>query len=171
MCGCCSRAASRISRWNRSGPREAAELGVQHLERDRPVVAQVAGEVDRRHAAAAELALDRVAAGERGLDDRTEVGHDPLATSRRLERKLLPADRRLVHEPALRHGHDRDPVPIRQVGRCARGQRDGGRLRVELEVAELEVLQRLVVWKNTISLYAWPPNWKPKLTWVSVDCR
>jgi hypothetical protein len=35
---------------------------MEHLESDRPIVAQVAGEVDRGHPAAAELALDRVAA-------------------------------------------------------------------------------------------------------------
>ena len=61
MCGCCSRAASRISRRNRSGPSDGGELGVEHLERDRPVVLEVAREVHRGHAPAAELALDRVA--------------------------------------------------------------------------------------------------------------
>ena len=36
------------------------QLGVQDLEGDRPIVPQVAGEVDRGHAAASELALERV---------------------------------------------------------------------------------------------------------------
>ena len=54
-----SRAVVRISRRKRSGPSVAAQLGVQDLERDRPVVPEVMGEVDRGHAAAAELALER----------------------------------------------------------------------------------------------------------------
>ena len=37
---------------------------MQHLERDRPVVPEVAGEVDRGHPAAAELALEHVALAE-----------------------------------------------------------------------------------------------------------
>ena len=41
MCGCCRRAASLISRRNRSGPERGRELRVQHLERDRAVVAEV----------------------------------------------------------------------------------------------------------------------------------
>ena len=44
---------------------DGSELGTQHLERDRAVVLPVAGEIDRRHPAVAELALDRVAVGER----------------------------------------------------------------------------------------------------------
>src|SRR6476469_10771124 len=61
----------------------------------------------------------------------------------RCERELLPAHRRLVHEPALGHGHDGDAVAIGQVGRRARGERDGRGLRVELEMAQLEVVERL----------------------------
>ena len=41
-----------------------AELGVEHLERDVALVPEVAREVDGRHAAGADLALDGVAAGE-----------------------------------------------------------------------------------------------------------
>jgi hypothetical protein len=37
------------------------ELGMQSLERDRPVVSQVMREVHRRHAASTQLALNRVA--------------------------------------------------------------------------------------------------------------
>jgi hypothetical protein len=37
---------------------------VQHLEGDGPVVLQVVGEIHRRHAPAAELALEAVAVGE-----------------------------------------------------------------------------------------------------------
>ena len=52
MWGCWSRAASRISRWNRSAPSDGGELGAEDLEGDRPVVPEVVGEVDRGHAAA-----------------------------------------------------------------------------------------------------------------------
>ena len=48
------------------GAERRGQLGMQHLERDRPVVALVTGEVDRRHPAAAELPLEDVAVGERG---------------------------------------------------------------------------------------------------------
>ena len=43
------------------GPERVTQLGMEHLERDRPVVPEVPGEIDRGHAPAAELALDRVA--------------------------------------------------------------------------------------------------------------
>jgi hypothetical protein len=39
------------------------QLRVKHLHRDRPIVPDVLGEVDRGHAASAELSLYRVAAG------------------------------------------------------------------------------------------------------------
>ena len=42
------------------GAEHGGELRMEHLERDRAVVAEVPGEVHRGHAAAAELALDRV---------------------------------------------------------------------------------------------------------------
>ena len=61
MWGCCSRAASRISRWKRSGPRRGGELGEEHLEGDRAVVPEVVGQVDHGHPAAPELALEGVA--------------------------------------------------------------------------------------------------------------
>jgi hypothetical protein len=49
-----------------------SEVGTEELERDQPVVLQVAGEPDRGHAAAPELALDPVAVREglRQCDDR-----------------------------------------------------------------------------------------------------
>ena len=47
------------------GAQRHSQLGVEHLERDRPVVPEVLGEEDRRHPAATELALDRVAVSER----------------------------------------------------------------------------------------------------------
>jgi hypothetical protein len=41
---------------------------VQHLEGDRALVLEVPGEIHRSHAAPAELALDRVAVGQGGLE-------------------------------------------------------------------------------------------------------
>ena len=46
------------------GPERGGQLGVEHLERHRPVVPEVLGEIDRGHAAAPELALERVAVGQ-----------------------------------------------------------------------------------------------------------
>ena len=58
-----------------------AEFGVEHLERDGPVVPEVAGEVHGGHAAAPELALERVAVGQGGLQSIEVVGHrHPPAT-------------------------------------------------------------------------------------------
>jgi hypothetical protein len=44
------------------------ELGTEYLERDRSVMTKVVREVDRRHAAPAELTLDPVAVGEGGFE-------------------------------------------------------------------------------------------------------
>ena len=57
------------------GAERRGELRMEHLERDRAVVPEVLREVDRGHAAAAELALEPVAVGEGGLESRAEVGH------------------------------------------------------------------------------------------------
>ena len=81
MWGCCSRAASRISRWNRSGPSVGGQLRVEHLERHRPVVLEIPSEIHRRHAAAAELALDHVAVCQCGGELALEIGHQVPATS------------------------------------------------------------------------------------------
>ena len=43
------------------------ELRLEHLDRDLAIVLEVVREVDRRHAALAELSLDLVAVGEGGL--------------------------------------------------------------------------------------------------------
>jgi hypothetical protein len=40
-----------------SGPERGGQLAMQYLERDHPVVLEVVGEVDHRHATAAELAI------------------------------------------------------------------------------------------------------------------
>ena len=46
------------------GAERGRQLRVQHLERHRAVVAEVGREIDRGHAAAAELALERVSVGQ-----------------------------------------------------------------------------------------------------------
>jgi len=43
------------------------ELGLQHLDSDPAMMLEVLSEIDRRHPPATELALDRVAVGEGGL--------------------------------------------------------------------------------------------------------
>ena len=49
-------------------------MGVKNLERDRPVVLDVVGEVDGSHAPSAELTLEMVAAGEPGPELAVEIG-------------------------------------------------------------------------------------------------
>ncbi len=49
------------------------QLGPQHLDGDFAMVLQVLGEVDRRHTAATEFTLDRVAVGKRGLQSGEQV--------------------------------------------------------------------------------------------------
>jgi hypothetical protein len=46
------------------GAERVSQVRVQHLERDRPVVAQVLSEEDGGHAAVTELALESVGGGE-----------------------------------------------------------------------------------------------------------
>src|SRR5688500_18001136 len=43
------------------------ELGIENLDRDLPAVLDVPREIDRRHAAAADLPLDGVAVGQGGV--------------------------------------------------------------------------------------------------------
>ena len=50
------------------------QLVAQDLDGDGPVVLEVAGEVDRGHAAAAQLALEAVAVAEGGLKRRHGIG-------------------------------------------------------------------------------------------------
>ena len=61
MCGCWSRAATSISRRNRSAPIDAASSGRRTLTRHLALVLQVLGEVHGGHAALPELALEAVA--------------------------------------------------------------------------------------------------------------
>jgi hypothetical protein len=51
------------------GADDRGELGAKHLDGDLAIVPLVVGQVDRGHAAGAELPLDRVAIGEGGLED------------------------------------------------------------------------------------------------------
>ena len=57
------------------GAHGGGELGVQHFDGDRPAVLQVLREEHRRHAAAAQLALDGVAVRERVAQNGKQVGH------------------------------------------------------------------------------------------------
>ena len=70
---------------NRSGPSSAAELGPEDLDRHLAVVLEVVGELDGGHAAAAELALEGVAARERGGEP-GEMGGDVDGTGGKLQR-------------------------------------------------------------------------------------
>jgi hypothetical protein len=56
------------------GADDGGEVGTQDLDGDLAVVAEVLGEVDGRHAALAELALDAVAVGENGPEALDGVG-------------------------------------------------------------------------------------------------
>ena len=47
---------------------DGAQLWAEYLERDGTVVLEVSGQVDHRHPTAAELALERVAVGQGGLE-------------------------------------------------------------------------------------------------------
>lgn len=51
-----------------------SQLGSEDLERDRPVVAEIVCQVDRSHSTAAQLALETVGLGQRGLETGQQVG-------------------------------------------------------------------------------------------------
>src|SRR5438093_12281858 len=57
------------------GAQDLAQLRVEHFEGDGTVVLQVAGEIDRGHPPAPELALECVAAAQPALKLRLQVGH------------------------------------------------------------------------------------------------
>ena len=57
------------------GPEDGGEFGAQHLHRNLAVVLQVLGEVDGRHAAFAQMALDPVAVGEGGGEAGRDLSH------------------------------------------------------------------------------------------------
>ncbi|HZI21522.1 MAG TPA: hypothetical protein VFD76_03370 [Gemmatimonadales bacterium] len=57
------------------GAERRGDLGPEHFERDAAAVLQVGGEVNRRHPAMSELALDPVTPGEGGLEADRQIGH------------------------------------------------------------------------------------------------
>jgi hypothetical protein len=59
-------------------PQRRGQLGMEHLERHRPVVPDVVREVDRRHPAPAQLPLDRVAVLQRFTHTGDGIGHGSL---------------------------------------------------------------------------------------------
>jgi hypothetical protein len=58
------------------GPDHGCELGAQELQGDPAIVAEIMCQVDGGHAAGADLALDAVAVGQRGLQTAERLGHD-----------------------------------------------------------------------------------------------
>ena len=58
------------------GANGGREIVPEHLDRDLAAMLEVLGEVDRRHAAGAELALDNVLADEAGVDLGDTIGHE-----------------------------------------------------------------------------------------------
>ena len=60
------------------GTQGIGELGVEDLQRDGPVVPQVAGKVDRGHTPAPELALERVSLPQRFTKCRDRIRHQSL---------------------------------------------------------------------------------------------
>ena len=73
MWGCCSVAIGLDLAQEALGADDGGELGAEDLDRDLAVVLQVLGEVDRGHAALADLPLDAVAVAEGGGE---RVRHD-----------------------------------------------------------------------------------------------
>jgi len=67
------------------------EIRPHHLQRDRSIVCRVAREIDRGHAATADLTVDRISAGD-GRGDSSGVGHGDSAS--RSQRTLLQRARR-----------------------------------------------------------------------------
>jgi hypothetical protein len=79
MWGCWRRAATLISRTKLLGAERMGQLLVQDLEGDWPIVLEIAREVDRSHAAPAELALERVAVGQSGREPFQGLGQRDLS--------------------------------------------------------------------------------------------
>ncbi|MGH8570392.1 MAG: hypothetical protein ACREXU_20910 [Gammaproteobacteria bacterium] len=66
------------------GAERRGKLGMEHLERHRPVVPQVASEIDGGHAPAPELALECVAVQQPFAKRRYRVGHETRCSGTRL---------------------------------------------------------------------------------------
>jgi hypothetical protein len=58
------------------GPEHGGEFGTENLHRDRAVVFEIVGKVDRSHATFAQMALDPVAVGEGGREPGGVLGHE-----------------------------------------------------------------------------------------------
>ena len=65
------------------GAERRGELRMEQLERDRAVVLEVLGQPDRGHAAAAELAVERVALPQPFAQRRDRIRHEPGSASLR----------------------------------------------------------------------------------------
>src|SRR5437763_13478905 len=71
------------------GSEHRRQLGLEHLDRDLAIVLEVVGEIDRRHAALAQLALDAVAIGECSRQTEGGFGH-PTKLRRRATWQQVP---------------------------------------------------------------------------------
>ena len=71
------------------GAEGGGKLGEEDLERDRAVVLEVLGEVDRGHAAAPELALEGVAVGESRLEQGLRVHRKRASVEGRCSKSRL----------------------------------------------------------------------------------
>ena len=65
------------------GPECSGEIRVEHFDRDIAIVAQVVSEVDRCHAASADLTLDAVPGLKRVSQTDDDVSHDCRVSSRK----------------------------------------------------------------------------------------
>ena len=57
------------------------QLGAQHFHRHLSIVLQVLGEINRRHPACTQLALDGITVGERGTESVYLVRHAPILSN------------------------------------------------------------------------------------------
>jgi len=78
------------------GPEHGAQLGAEHLQRDWTIVLEVAGQVDRSHATAPELALERVAIGQRSVEPLRGLGQGDRSSwgISRLQHNMAPGQGR-----------------------------------------------------------------------------
>ena len=75
MCGCCEPGGEADLALEALRPERGGELGVEDLQGDGAVMLEVVGEIDGRHAAAPELALEAVAVLQSGGERLGDVGH------------------------------------------------------------------------------------------------
>ena len=129
MCGWCSRGGESISRRNHSRPTAAAISGCEDLDRHRPVVLVVLGQVDRGHAAPAQRLDDLVrpepGAGRQALTARPRTPAAPRPWPRR-RREIRPRPRLCRRAGARPPGAAR-----RRRSRCGRATRDATTARAQ----------------------------------------